>query len=821
MEPCAGRHCGANTLGGAALCLILVTTFLYSQTPPGSELSTIRVETQQVLVPVVVKDREGHYLRNLKAANFRIYDDGGEQKIVAFIAPAGGPSNYFQPQRIEEGLPIPQALSPPAQSKGPAPSTYLICVDTLNSAFSSYVHVRRALEKLFTDRPPSDSQYALLTLGRQPRVIRNLTRGPATILTGFGEFEFTHAIGQSETIRHGEEETQISAMLHQFCGNCDCASGRDPESEGKSKGISGGCAGDWQSIEAWAGAQAEQRRRLSLDFLNNLRGLVERLGQIPGRRTIIFVSDGFNIQPGRELYGLMAAYTRAPGVLLHNSVQDVEPEVELVVRAAQMRDVSFYTLDSRGVYSVAPVEINTPAVMAPYPSARRNTGSDLGPTLANLQSDRETVAKDNQSGLQELAAETGGDFFENSNDLLQGLRQAFDDGETYYLLAYTPTHLIADGHFHKIKVNVGPQNTVVRAKKGDFAPVAARGQDVAGAHPLTNEHPTPTVSMPASVSSGATPPPPLPGAGVSPQLESKIAAPPAKVNDSGRVSPMQPAQLLQPASVLMIDWPLARLMHVMPQLDGLRPVENQEPLPGILERVDKSVAAFAQNVTNLASKEEVLEEQLKSDGKVGKHFTEKFEYLVVAERGPGGVNLREYRTDENGKVVKPTGLTKGYMVTSGDFSAALCFLPILQNASSFRYLGEQDVDGRKAYVLVFAQRAGSAGPAGLLRSAGGEKSVTSVLQGIAWIDSDRYQIARLRTDQFPPASGASVWRLISDIHYHEVHFQEPASALWIPDKIVVTMSFTDRTWRDEHQYSNFKLFTVDTKVNSQQSRQPN
>jgi len=252
-----------------------------------------------------------------------------------------------------------------------------------------------------------------------------------------------------------------------------------------------------------------------------------------------------------------------------------------------------------------------------------------------------------------------------------------------------------------------------------------------------------------------------------------------------------------------------------------RAAENQVPLPGILGRVGKSVAAFAQNVTNLASKEEVLEEQLKSDGKVGKHFTEKFEYLVVAERGPGGVNLREYRTDENGKVVKPTGLTKGYMVTSGDFSAALCFLPILQNASSFRYLGEQDVDGRKAYVLVFAQRAGSAGPAGLLRSAGGEKSVTSVLQGIAWIDSDRYQIARLRTDQFPPASGASVWRLISDIHYHEVHFQEPASALWIPDKIVVTMSFTDRTWRDEHQYSNFKLFTVDTNVNSEQSRQPN
>jgi hypothetical protein len=226
-------------------------------------------------------------------------------------------------------------------------------------------------------------------------------------------------------------------------------------------------------------------------------------------------------------------------------------------------------------------------------------------------------------------------------------------------------------------------------------------------------------------------------------------------------------------------------------------------------------------VTNLASDEEITEEQLKPDGKVSKEFKEKFEYLVLAENGSNGVTLREYRTDAKGKAVKPVGLTKGYMVTSGDFSAALCFLPTLQAGSYFRYLGEQNLDGRKTYVMVFAQQSGSAGPVGLLRSASGDNSVTPLFQGIAWIDSTNYQLARLRTDVFPPPSDASVWRLISDIHYHEVRFQQLASALWVPEKIVVTMSLTDRMWRDEHHYSGFRLFTVDSKQSSDLSHQPN
>ena len=787
------------------MCLLWISKgqLDYAQSPP--QESAIRVETRQVLVPVIVKDRKGHYVRDLTADELHVFDDGAEQKIVAFIPQASGPSGYFRPQAVDSGPPQVESFAPPAGGKGLSPSTYLVCLDTLNSAFSNYVHVRTSLEKLFRGLEASDARYGLVTVNRHVRLIRNLTSDPAVILAALDDKALTGEINQSQTIRQGEDEVQLSQMLHRYCGNCDCMSGRDPES--KTNG--GGCISDWQSMEGWAGAQAEQRRVAALDFLNNLRGIVERLGEVPGRRIVIFVSDGFNIQPGRELYGLMAAYTRAQGVMLHNTTADVEPEVQSVVRAAQLRDVAFYTLDSRGVYMVPAGEMNTPAVMAPFPSSRRTTDSDLGPLLASLQSDRQTIAKDNQSALQQLAGETGGDFFENSNDLTKGLREAIDDGGAYYLLAYTPSHLIADGRFHRIKVEVDRRDVAIRAKQGYFAPTPVKVNEVAETPPSSAQRAAPAANLPAGASNGAAASRGAAATGGLPAPNSASPSPPANPGSSQQVG--IPGQA-QPAPVLIIDWPLAQLKHVIPQLENIRPAESQEALPGILDKIGRNVTTFTQSVPNLSSQEEITEEQLKKDGKVSKQFTEKFEYLVLADRQPSGVTLREYRTDASGKQVKPVGLTKGYMVTSGDFSSVLCFLPGLQAAASFRLLGEQSLDGRGTYVVIFAQRSGSAGPSGLLRSLSGDKSVGTFLQGIAWIDAGNFQIVRLRTDVFPPPSDANVWRLVSDIHYGEIHFEQLATPLWVPDNIVVTMSMADRMWRDQHHYTGFRLFTVDSKM---------
>jgi hypothetical protein len=45
---------------------------------------TIQASVREVLVPVVVTDKKGHYITDLKLPDFRVYEDGALQKIVAF-----------------------------------------------------------------------------------------------------------------------------------------------------------------------------------------------------------------------------------------------------------------------------------------------------------------------------------------------------------------------------------------------------------------------------------------------------------------------------------------------------------------------------------------------------------------------------------------------------------------------------------------------------------------------------------------------------------------------------------------------------------------
>jgi hypothetical protein len=68
MQPCGGSHGKVMALCRPIVCLLLVAGFAIPRAQSGPQLPTIRVETKQVLVPVIVKDHKGHYIRNLTSA---------------------------------------------------------------------------------------------------------------------------------------------------------------------------------------------------------------------------------------------------------------------------------------------------------------------------------------------------------------------------------------------------------------------------------------------------------------------------------------------------------------------------------------------------------------------------------------------------------------------------------------------------------------------------------------------------------------------------------------------------------------------------------
>ena len=423
--------------------------------------ATIKVEVRQVLVPVVVTDKKGHHVTGLKATDFQVLEDGVRQQVVAFSTEAEGASQLLQPEPAEAApQPSPPAPKAPTEAE-PAPRrTYLMCVDTLNSAFTNFSNVRSALQKLFKQERSADSQYAIVALGRQATIIQNLSREPAALLAALSNKEFNRAIQQSESSNLAQQEHELSMMLADYCERCSCA-GSVLATSRTSGGTDQVCMGKWAKIEMWAGAAAQERTALTRGFFRNLRGLVEQVARQPGKRILVFISDGFNLRPGRDLFGMMAAYSRDQGVLQRNPGDFMGPEMQEVIRLATARDVVFYTLDSRGLYT---------SVGGGYDASSEYQMARIMVLLPEIQQEKETLAIENQAAMAELAAATGGVFVHNSNDLLGGMRQAFADGREYYLLAYVPANTAANGKFREIKVQVRGKDVVVRAKRGYWAP---------------------------------------------------------------------------------------------------------------------------------------------------------------------------------------------------------------------------------------------------------------------------------------------------------------------------------------------------------------
>ena len=178
------------------------------------------------------------------------------------------------------------------------------------------------------------------------------------------------------------------------------------------------------------------------------------------------------------------------------------------------------------------------------------------------------------------------------------------------------------------------------------------------------------------------------------------------------------------------------------------------------------------------------------------------------------VKVNEYRTDSNGSEVDALKLESAAMLTRGYETVPLFFHPYYRDGSAFRYLG-RETTGAKNHVIAFAQIPDKARLSGKIESFG--ILFRFFLQGFVWVDPTTYQILRMRTDLLSPLFEAGLTRQTSIIDLAQVRFDETGLALWLPHEVTVYSEFMGQNFRNRHQYSQYRLFTVDAKEGNRQS----
>lgn len=272
-----------------------------------------------------------------------------------------------------------------------------------------------------------------------------------------------------------------------------------------------------------------------------------------------------------------------------------------------------------------------------------------------------------------------------------------------------------------------------------------------------------------------------------------------------------------------LDDSMSALKKTVRELNGLRAAVDQKQLNNLLARIGAKADELLRQVPDVISDEVVTEMQWTEMQGVPMGCTglgcsdavhyggkkHKFNYIILAHAQNNQQRLfEEYRANQNGT---PIGQGENAPHFQGFASSWVIFSSPNQRESRFRDLGEQKMDGHSSFVIGFAQIPGAISHPGVFLDGRGA-SVPMLLQGIAWVDSADFRVVRLRTDLLAPLLEIGFKMQTSNIDLGPVRIADHEGELWLPKSVNVEMQAQKQFLREEHHYSNYRLYQAKTKI---------
>jgi VWFA-related protein len=396
---------------------LLIVGVLLAQESPKLEppKPVFQTRSDEVLVDLVIRDKRGKLPRELAASSLTVLENGVPQTITSF-----------------------RLVTPSTADAKTAPLRLVSIVFDALSLDARRIARNAALDFLRADYGPN-AYYAVFIAGSRLQPVLPYTH----------DLERIKAALLAVT---GAERTPIVAPL------------RDPVSPfhlTPTQDSGGGLLFDFAGV---VNSMLEFNGRLDNEMFGrasvfSLWGVVNELGRLPGRKSLLYFSMGLRLPENRSLFlSLLSAANRA--------------------------NVSVYPIDARGLstglgdsnaserpmpnlYSQEEAYTGSSAAARSVSTAADSHGAVLSAMYANLQ-----------QNLHDLAASTGGALLANSNDYGPHVRKLSEEINTFYELTYRPPTLNYDGRFRAITVKSSNPSLKIQSRDGYFALPPMEGQAV-------------------------------------------------------------------------------------------------------------------------------------------------------------------------------------------------------------------------------------------------------------------------------------------------------------------------------------------------------
>lgn len=408
--------------------VFIVLIFLFSislsvfaqKTTPTPDDDVVKISTNLIQIDVTVTDKKGNVVRDLKADEIEIYENGDKQEITnfSFISNLRTQTETTK-NPVVANVPVPTAQLKPAQIK----RTMALVVDDLSLSFVSAHYVRMALKKFVDEQMQDGDLVAIIRTGAGIGALQQFTSDKRQLYAAIEKVRW-NPLGRGRISAFTPIQPTILEQAQ--------ADGQEVSEEAL-------------NAEKDFNLNFENFREsaFATGTLGALKFIVNGMRDLPGRKSVLLFSDGIQI-----------FNTTASGTVETNRILEF---LRQLVDIANRASVVFYTVDARGLLTAGL-------------TAEDNIINNSAENLLTLMSERRTELFNTQQGLVYLAQQTGGFAVLNNNDLSGGVRKILDD-QSYYLIGYQPDADTFDPktrRFNKLTVKVKRDGLNVRYRSGFF-----------------------------------------------------------------------------------------------------------------------------------------------------------------------------------------------------------------------------------------------------------------------------------------------------------------------------------------------------------------
>jgi VWFA-related protein len=436
--------------------------------PPDSGL-TIKSNVNEVMLDLVVRDKHGKLVKNLKPGDLEIYEDGARQDIRSFRLIAG-PETPPPPEPPAASA-KPETAPSPAQRTVSATSALhslnLICIVFQNLDLNTKKYAVEAVEEFLKEDLPANTWVAIFNLNQNLTVLHNFTANREELL------EAAHNAKTGTTLDFISVTSAImSAQPNVVTVTVSGSPGPNSNTGSATVDFKGGDLNPYAiygaDVDSGPGAALQrgemvQQRRVyghieGMRETDQIIMLVEQLGKLPGRKTVLLLTPGLQTTGDPDRFGK-------------------------ILSRANKADVTVYSIDVNGLTQNSNQQASTAATrrVAYLSKAQRSNAS--GGVDSNMELMRQddylheaVRTSDPQASLRALSEGTGGFLIANTNDLRKPFRNLLADMDTHYEAVYSPASDRYDGHFRKITFKLARADLNVESRAGYYAmPALGRG----------------------------------------------------------------------------------------------------------------------------------------------------------------------------------------------------------------------------------------------------------------------------------------------------------------------------------------------------------